>query len=48
MSPELFKKRTKAYALDVIRFTDALPPSRAANVISRRADPQSAIRNPQS
>ncbi len=34
MSPELFKKRTKAYALKIMRFTDALPSSRATNVIA--------------
>ncbi|MDD5141545.1 MAG: four helix bundle protein [Verrucomicrobiales bacterium] len=34
MSPELFKKRTKAYALKIMRFTDGLPSSRATNVIA--------------
>jgi four helix bundle protein len=34
MSPELFKKRTKAYALKIMKFTDGLPSSRATNVIA--------------
>jgi four helix bundle protein len=34
MSPELFKQRTKAYALNIMRFTDSLPTSRATNVIA--------------
>jgi four helix bundle protein len=34
MSPELFKKRTKAYALKIMRLTDNLPSSRATHVIA--------------
>ena len=34
MSPELFKKRTKTYALKIMSFTDSLPSSRSANVIA--------------
>src|SRR5262245_45152447 len=34
MSPELFKQRTKAYALSVMSFTDQLPASRATNIVA--------------
>ena len=34
MSPELFKQRTKAFALKIMRFTDDLPASRATNVVA--------------
>ena len=34
MSPELFKQRTKAYALKIMSFVDHLPVARATNVIA--------------
>jgi four helix bundle protein len=34
MSPELFKKRTKAYALSVMSFTDQLPASRTTSIVA--------------
>jgi len=34
MSPELFKQRTKTYALNILRLTDGLPISRPTNVIA--------------
>jgi hypothetical protein len=34
MSPELFKQRTKAYALKIMNFVDHLPVARATNVIA--------------
>jgi len=34
MSPELFKQRTKAFALNVMHFTDQLPVSRATNIVA--------------
>jgi four helix bundle protein len=36
MSPELFKKRTKANALKIMQFTDGLPFSGVTNVIAWR------------
>jgi four helix bundle protein len=34
MNPELFKQRTKAYALKLIKLTDDLPASRVTNVMA--------------
>jgi four helix bundle protein len=36
MKPEEFKKRTKVFALRVIRLAEALPKSRTANVIGKQ------------
>lgn len=36
LTPEIIRQRTKRLALDVIRFLDALPPSRAGDVLSRQ------------
>jgi four helix bundle protein len=36
MTPEEMKERTKAYALRVIRLTEALPPGRAADILGRQ------------
>ena len=36
MNPEELKKRTKAFALRIIRLTEALPKSRASDVIGRQ------------
>ena len=34
MNSELFKKRTKGYALNIMRFSDSLPVSRSTNVVA--------------
>jgi four helix bundle protein len=36
MSPQQMKDRTKAFALRIIKLVNALPPSRAADVIGRQ------------
>jgi len=36
MSPELFKQRTKKFALEIMRFSESLPASRTGNVIARQ------------
>ncbi len=36
MSPEVFKQRTKAYALDIMRLSDSIPKSGLTNVISNQ------------
>lgn len=36
MSPEIFKQRTKAYALDIIRLSENMPKSAVANIISNQ------------
>src|ERR1043165_6934311 len=41
MSPDEMRARTKAFALRVIRLTEALPPTRAGDVIGRQL-PRSA------